>query len=223
MTKLVQIEEPINNNLAVVFVYEEKCYYVLPVAGTHVPKYDGEAHSTFLLIKKVHLFCIRKGVRWYKQMHEIDKFNPLKAELNPICYLLALLGAHRILHISRIRWLSLYIFYRKLTVWSCRKVMVYWAEKTALQLWSHHLSTRIYSIIPTNAETIASVSTVLTLSLHIWLVFYSVDKTAFRHTIFEIPRKIVESINTDVQTQRRVPNITRNIAVIFMQQLAILN
>jgi hypothetical protein len=31
------------------------------------------------------------------------KFNPLKADLNPICHLLALLGAHRILHISRIR------------------------------------------------------------------------------------------------------------------------
>jgi len=29
--------------------------------------------------------------------------NPLNAELNPICHLLALLGAHRILHISRIR------------------------------------------------------------------------------------------------------------------------
>jgi hypothetical protein len=30
-------------------------------------------------------------------------FNPLNAELNPICYLLALLGAHHILHVSRIR------------------------------------------------------------------------------------------------------------------------
>jgi hypothetical protein len=29
--------------------------------------------------------------------------NSLKAELNPICHLLALLGAHHILHISRIR------------------------------------------------------------------------------------------------------------------------
>jgi hypothetical protein len=29
--------------------------------------------------------------------------NPLNAELNPICHLLALLGAHHILHISRIR------------------------------------------------------------------------------------------------------------------------
>jgi len=31
------------------------------------------------------------------------RFNPLNAELNPICHLLALLGAHLILHISRIR------------------------------------------------------------------------------------------------------------------------
>ena len=30
-------------------------------------------------------------------------FNPLNPELNPICYLLALLGAHHLLHVSRIR------------------------------------------------------------------------------------------------------------------------
>jgi hypothetical protein len=30
-------------------------------------------------------------------------FNPLNTELNPICHLLALLGAHHILHVSRIR------------------------------------------------------------------------------------------------------------------------
>ena len=28
--------------------------------------------------------------------------NPLKAELNPICHLLALLGAHHVLHVSRV-------------------------------------------------------------------------------------------------------------------------
>ena len=33
----------------------------------------------------------------------LSGFNPLIPELNPICYLLALLGAHHILHISRIR------------------------------------------------------------------------------------------------------------------------
>ena len=30
-------------------------------------------------------------------------FNPLKAELNAICHLLALVGAHHILHVSRAR------------------------------------------------------------------------------------------------------------------------
>ena len=33
----------------------------------------------------------------------IININPLNAELNPICHLLALLGAHHILHIGRIR------------------------------------------------------------------------------------------------------------------------
>jgi hypothetical protein len=33
----------------------------------------------------------------------VTVFNPLNAELNPICHLLALLGAHHIFHISRIR------------------------------------------------------------------------------------------------------------------------
>ena len=31
------------------------------------------------------------------------EINPLNPELNPICYLLALLGAHNFLHVSRIR------------------------------------------------------------------------------------------------------------------------
>jgi len=35
-----------------------------------------------------------------------DRINPLNAELNPICYLLALL-AHHFLHVSRIRVKSL--------------------------------------------------------------------------------------------------------------------
>jgi len=34
---------------------------------------------------------------------EVCTFNPLNAELNPICHFLALLGAHHILHVSRIR------------------------------------------------------------------------------------------------------------------------
>ena len=48
----------------------------------------------------------------------VISFNPLNAELNPICLLLALLGAHHILHVSRIRvkvlsWISLEVFEEK--------------------------------------------------------------------------------------------------------------
>ena len=35
------------------------------------------------------------------------QINPFNPELNPICYLLALLGAHHFLHVSRIRVKSL--------------------------------------------------------------------------------------------------------------------
>jgi hypothetical protein len=38
---------------------------------------------------------------------DVEKFNPLNAELNSICYLLALLGAQHFLHVSRIRVKSL--------------------------------------------------------------------------------------------------------------------
>ena len=39
----------------------------------------------------------------YSDMISTDFVNPLNPELNPICYLLALLGAHHFLHVSRIR------------------------------------------------------------------------------------------------------------------------
>jgi len=43
--------------------------------------------------------------------------NPLNPELKPICYLLALLGAHDFLHVSRIRVKLLTLTYL-LTPWS---------------------------------------------------------------------------------------------------------
>ena len=36
--------------------------------------------------------------------------NPLNAELNPICHLLALLGVHHILHVNRIRVIIIIIY-----------------------------------------------------------------------------------------------------------------
>jgi hypothetical protein len=38
-----------------------------------------------------------------EELERWSDFNPLNAELNPICNLLALLGAHLIFHVSRIR------------------------------------------------------------------------------------------------------------------------
>jgi len=43
-----------------------------------------------------------KGPQLFKKFR-VYVFNPLNPELNPICYLLALLGAHHFLHVSRIR------------------------------------------------------------------------------------------------------------------------
>jgi len=37
------------------------------------------------------------------EVHRLSVFNPLNAKLNPICHPLALLGAHHILHVSRVR------------------------------------------------------------------------------------------------------------------------
>ena len=47
------------------------------------------------------LLILFVGERYIADVTEI--FNALKPELNPICYLLALLGAHHFLHVSRIR------------------------------------------------------------------------------------------------------------------------
>jgi hypothetical protein len=48
---------------------------------------------------------VTKSVNQEKTPAVEDKH--LKAELNPICHLLALLGAHHILHVSRI-WVSIH-------------------------------------------------------------------------------------------------------------------
>jgi len=46
--------------------------------------------------------------------------NPLNAELNPICYLLALLGVHHFLHVSmiRVKSLTLRLLMSYIYIWS---------------------------------------------------------------------------------------------------------
>jgi len=56
------------------------------------------------------LYIGRKILKGYVSFRNVNQklgyafqINPLNAKLNPICHLLALLGAHLILHVSRIR------------------------------------------------------------------------------------------------------------------------
>ena len=49
------------------------------------------------------LFCGLSAHTFARNVWAGVVLNPLKPELNPICYLLALLGAHHFLHVSRIR------------------------------------------------------------------------------------------------------------------------
>jgi len=77
-----------------------------------VPKYVRDYFTGFLkkiLVHGIHHIKARTYLTSKAPVYEIlvpyrlDVINPLKPELNPICYLLALLGAHRFLHVSRIR------------------------------------------------------------------------------------------------------------------------
>jgi hypothetical protein len=58
-----------------------------------------------------------------------EELNPLNAQLNPICHLLALLGAHHILHVSRIRVNDLYCSPNIVQMIKWRRMR--WAEHVA--------------------------------------------------------------------------------------------
>jgi hypothetical protein len=70
---------------------------------------DHPTHCMFIILKHM---CAWRLCRRFCQMPAVITpdistflsrlFNPSNAELNPICHLLALLGAHHILHVSRI-------------------------------------------------------------------------------------------------------------------------
>jgi len=67
----------------------------------------------------------------YDRHNEMDTINPLKPELNSICYLLALL-AHHFLHVSRIRVKSL----------SFRRLMSYIYGAPILDVSRSHTTTQ---------------------------------------------------------------------------------
>ena len=90
------IHEPYGSMVAVFIVNEAA------PAGTGC----NSAHSNDVRRGGISVRGLRKqekGRLSHGKEQEIDAFNTLNAELNPICHLLVLLGAHHILHISRIR------------------------------------------------------------------------------------------------------------------------
>jgi len=64
----------------------------------------------------------------WRKIHN-QEINPLNAELNPICHLLALLGAHHILNVSRIRFNDPYSSLNTLRVTKSRRMR--WARHVA--------------------------------------------------------------------------------------------
>ena len=77
-----------------------------PESSQHV--LVNKTHIYFTRIRPIIRRCfMRPGRQTLRHLSFFENFrnvfNPLNPELNPICYLLALLGAHHFLHVSRIR------------------------------------------------------------------------------------------------------------------------
>jgi len=78
------------------------CSRVGNPTNLYILAHEGKTKNT------VYHCCLFQLMHLYTLKHQLTlTFNPLNHELNPICYLLALLGAHHFLHVSRIRVKSL--------------------------------------------------------------------------------------------------------------------
>jgi len=76
----------------------DACRPTLRICDTYFPQKQYVCESVCIL---------RSNILPVLSLYFFWRFNPLKPELNPMCYLLALLGAHHFLHVSRIRVKSL--------------------------------------------------------------------------------------------------------------------
>ena len=91
-------------------VYYTELYlqYVSHFTATYIRVFMSSIYIyiLFYYLWAVHIcvcVCVRVQDHRGQVSVRLDFLNPLKPELNPICYLLALLGAHHFLHVSRIR------------------------------------------------------------------------------------------------------------------------
>jgi len=78
-------------------------------AGSSTPKKGVSRIFYFFHYEYIHEICALLGVYAVRMVFQEEFFveyltlNPLNPELNPICYLLTLLGVHHFLHVSKIR------------------------------------------------------------------------------------------------------------------------
>jgi len=63
--------------------------------------------------KLLSMYTVEQRGFLFRKYWQTGSFNPLNAKLNPICHLLPLLGAHNILHVSRIRGKACQTAFRK--------------------------------------------------------------------------------------------------------------
>jgi len=88
---------------AICFLFLNVCYLSLDALNSILPIlfWDKAFRVPCTAVSDVQRFLV---LSQYSHSHKFWWiFNPLNPELNPICYLLALLGAHHFLHVSRIR------------------------------------------------------------------------------------------------------------------------
>jgi hypothetical protein len=78
----------------------------------HRPDYRDQVYSEVLYAVPISNFAVLPTPHCKAQyfLCGADHLNPLNAELNPICHLLALLGAHHIFHVSMIRVNVCFVF-----------------------------------------------------------------------------------------------------------------
>ena len=105
--------------------------------------------SSQILFSSVIPIHKQSALQFPNKPHET--FNPLNPELNPICYVLALLGAHHFLHVSRIRVKSL----------TFRRLMSYIYGAPILDVSRSHTTTQHKSVglLWTSDQLVAETST----------------------------------------------------------------
>ena len=92
------------NTVKMMTCFEKSSAIFKPDSGTRKHKMAEYLNKKTTLCEII--FFVRQSRRFLLLadiISHLSVFNPLNPELNPICYLLALLGAHHFLHVSRIR------------------------------------------------------------------------------------------------------------------------